>query len=57
MSETINIPRDTTVQQIANAVEMIAFAYSANLQNASTWKQISGLVKNGYAQKIFDYGD
>ena len=57
MSETINIPRDTTVQQIANAVEMIAFANSANLQNASTWKQISGLVKNGYAQKIFDYGD
>ena len=57
MSETINIPRDTTIQQIANAVEMIAFANTANLQNVSTWKQISGLVKNGYAQKIFDYGD
>lgn len=57
MSETINIPRDTTVQKIANAVEMIAFANSANLQNVSTWKQISGLVKNEYAQKIFDYGD
>lgn len=57
MSETINIPRDTTLQQIANAVEMIAFANSADLNNVSTWKQISGLVKNGYAQKIFDYGD
>lgn len=57
MAETINIPRESTMQQIANAVEMIAFANSADLRNISAWKQISGLVKNRYAQKIFDYGD
>lgn len=57
MSELINIPRESTMQQIAQAVDAIALASMTSLQNLSTWKQVSGLVKNGFAQKLFDYGD
>ena len=57
MEGTVNIPRESTMQRIAQSLDMIAFSNAADLQNISTWKQISGIVKNGYAQKIFDFGD
>lgn len=53
----INFPRETTMQEIAQALQTVAFAQSAKLENITTWDQISGLVRNGYAQKIFDFGD
>lgn len=53
----VNIPRESTMQDIAQALQTIAFAQSASLENVSTWAQLSGLSRNGYLQKIFDYGD
>ena len=53
----INFPRDTTLQDIAQSLQTIAFTQAANLQNISTWEQFSGLSRNGYTKKIFDYGD
>lgn len=53
----INIPRESTMQDIAQALQTIAFSQAANLENISTWDQLSGLVRNGYAQKILDFGD
>lgn len=53
----INFPRDTTLQDIAQSLRTIAFTQAANLENISDWDQISGLSRNGYAQKIFNYGD
>lgn len=53
----INFPRDTTLQDIAQSLQTIAFTQAANLENISDWDQISGLSRNGYAQKIFNCGD
>ena len=53
----INFPRESTMQEISQALQTMAFTQSANLENISTWGQLSGLSRNGYAQKIFDYGD
>lgn len=53
----INFPRETTLQEIAQALQTMAFTQSTKLENITTWDQISGLVRNGYAQKIFDFGD
>ena len=53
----INFPRDTTLQDIAQSLQTIAFTQAANLENISTWEQLSGLSRNGYTKKIFDYGD
>ena len=53
----INFPRESTLREIAQALQTMAFTQSANLENISTWGQLSGLSRNGYAQKIFDFGD
>lgn len=53
----INFPRESTMKEISQALQTMAFTQSANLENISTWGQLSGLSRNGYAQKIFDYGD
>lgn len=53
----INFPRESTMQEISQALQTMAFTQSAKLENITTWDQISGLVRNGYAQKIFDFGD
>lgn len=53
----INFPRETTMQEIAQALQTMAFTQAANLENVSTWDKISGLVRNEYAQKVFNFGD
>ena len=53
----INFPRETTMQEIAQALQTMAFTQSADLENISTWGQLSGLSRNGITQKIFDFGD
>lgn len=53
----INFPRESTMKEISQALQTMAFTQAANLENISTWDQISGLSRNGYAQKIFDFGD
>ena len=52
-----NFPREATLQDIAKSMQAIAFSQAANLDNIPTWDKISGLSRNGYAEKIFTYGD
>lgn len=52
----MNIPRESTMQDIAQALQTIAFLKSGEQTNITSWETLSGLVKNGYAEKIFDYG-
>ncbi len=53
----VNIPRETTMQDIAQALQTMALTQSADLQKISTWAQLSRLSRNGIARKIFDFGD
>lgn len=55
-TETVNFPRETTMQDIAQALQTIAFLKSGEQTNITSWETLSGLVRNGYAEKIFDYG-
>lgn len=57
MSETINFPRESTMKDIAQALQTMAFIQAGQAANISSWEKIAGLVSNGYAQQIFDYGD
>lgn len=52
-----NFPRESTMKEIAQALQTMAFTQSADLENISTWAQFSGLSRNGITQKIFDFGD
>ena len=53
----INFPRESTMQEISQALQTMAFTQSADLEKISTWAQFSGLSRNGITQKIFDFGD
>lgn len=53
----INIPRETTMQDIAAALKSIAFSQAAKQENLSDWTQLSGLSKNGYLKELLDFGD
>lgn len=59
MSNTVvtNFPRETTMQDIAQSLQTIAYSQVASMDNLQTWDKISGFSRNGYAQKLFDYGD
>ena len=58
MTEIItNFPRESTMQDIAQALQTIAFTKAANMENISTWEKLEGLSRNGYLQKVFDFGD
>lgn len=53
----INFPRESTMKEISQALQTMAFTQAANLENVSTWDKISRLVRNEYAQKVFNFGD
>ena len=53
----INFPRESTMQEISQALQTMALTQSADLEKISTWAQFSGLSRNGITQKIFDFGD
>lgn len=53
----INFPRESTMQEISQSLQTMAFTQSADLEKISTWAQFSGLSRNGITQKIFDFGD
>lgn len=59
MGDTVvtNFPRETTMQDIAQSLQTIAYSQVASMDNLQTWDKISGFSRNGYAQKLFDYGD
>lgn len=57
MTETINIPRESTMQEIAKALQTMAFVQAGQASNITGWDNVSGLVRNRYADKVFGFGD
>lgn len=55
--KSINVASEETHKRLADAMEMMAFTQAANMENISSWDKISALSKNGYMQKVFDFGD
>ena len=53
----VNIPRESTMQEIAQALQTMAFTQAANMKNLSDWTKFSGLSRNGIIPKILNYGD
>lgn len=53
----LNIPRDTTLKIIADAVQAIAYNMAASNSQNLTWKAIQNYVENGYAQSFYQFGD
>lgn len=54
---TTNFPRESTMKEISQALQTMAFTQAANLENVSTWDKISGLSRNGFIQRILNFGD
>lgn len=50
----VNIPRESTMQEISQALQTIAFAQSYNI---ATLGYIAGIVRKGLAPKVFNIGD
>lgn len=44
----INFPRESTMKEISQALQTMAFTQAANLENISTWDQINGLSRSAY---------
>ena len=53
----VNIPRESTMQEIAQALQTMALTQAANMKNLSDWTKFSGLSRNGFIPKILNYGD
>lgn len=53
----VNIPRESTMQEIAQALQTMVFTQAANMKNLSDWTKFSGLSRNGFIPKILNYGD
>lgn len=56
-TETTNFPRESTMKDIAQALQTLAFLEAGKQVNITNWDTVSGLVRNGYASKVFDFGD
>lgn len=54
---TINIPRESTMQEISQALQTIAFTQAGQAHNITTWDYIAGIVRKGLAPKVFNIGD
>lgn len=57
MGQITNFPRESTMQEIAQALQTMAFTQAANMKNLSDWTKFSGLSRNGFIPKILNYGD
>lgn len=55
-SETFNIPRDSTLQQIAKALDIIAVAQSGAAAPVDSFQDVRQLVANGYGAQAFPTG-
>ena len=54
---TINIPRESTMQEISQALQTIAFTQARQEHNITSWDYITGIVRKGLAPKVFNIGD
>lgn len=55
-SETFNIPRDSTLQQIAKALDIIAVAQSGAAAPVDSFQDVRQMVANGHGAQAFPAG-
>lgn len=53
---TINIPRESTMQEIAQALNLIAISVTGQVPEVSTWASVRSIVRSGFGQKAFPVG-
>ena len=53
----LNTVRDTTMKEICEATNAIAYSLAATNQQNLTWKAVQNYVENGFASKYYQYGD
>lgn len=53
---TINIPRESTMQEIAQALNLIAISVTGQTPEVSTWASVQRIVRSGFGQKAFPVG-
>ena len=55
-SETVNFPRESTLREVANALNMIAIAQAGSLPAIDSYAKIKQLVRQGLGPKAFPVG-
>jgi hypothetical protein len=53
---TINIPRESTMQEIAQALNLIAISVTGQTPEVSTWASVQRIVRSGFGKKAFPVG-
>ena len=53
---TLNIPRESTMQEIAQALDLIAISVTGQVPEVSTWASVRSIVRSGFGQKAFPVG-
>lgn len=53
---TINIPRESTMQEIAQSLNLIAISVTGQTPEVSTWASVQRIVRSGFGQKAFPVG-
>nr|DAZ03593.1 MAG TPA: hypothetical protein [Caudoviricetes sp.] len=53
---TINIPRESTMQEIAQALNLIAISVTGQTPEVSTWASVQRIVRSGFGPKAFPIG-
>ena len=55
-TDVTNFPRETTIREMANAMNMIAVAQASNMGSIESWETIKQLVRQGLGPKAFPIG-
>lgn len=55
-TELTNFPRESTMREVANALNVIAFAQAGNMGSIENWETIKQLVRQGLGPKAFPIG-
>lgn len=55
-TEKTNFPRETTMKEMANALNLIAIAQAGNASNIENWNSIVQIVRNGLGTQAFPVG-
>lgn len=55
-TELTNFPRESTMREVANALNVIAFAQASSMGSIENWETIKQLVRQGLGPKAFPIG-
>ena len=55
-AELTNFPRESTLREVANALNVIAFAQAGNIGSIENWRAVQQLVRNGLGPQAFPVG-